>query len=97
MAKRGRKGGKQTFKRHRERGLLHSRIRRVLRAWPIGWQESRIEAGTFGGLDFRVGDDLRGFVLRVLYPDERQGRASPDAILTCSVADVIAACRRHLT
>lgn len=96
MGKRGPKGGKSTDKRRRERGLLYSRIRCVLRAWPVEWHETRIEAGTFGGLDFLVGDAQAGFVLRVLYPDEIQGRARPDAILTCSVADVVRACQRHL-
>lgn len=83
------------MRRLRQRNVLHARIRQVLRAWPVAWQEIEIGPGV-DMTEFRVGDAQAGFRLWVLYPDEREREIAPGVILTCSVTDVVQACQRNL-
>lgn len=87
-----------TIRRQQARELLHNRIRRVFRAWPVQWTEERLprEYGA-SARDFVVGDTETRFVVRVVYPDETDHFPRPGAILTTSLEMVVRLCQRNLS
>ena len=82
--------------RHDERKRIHTRIRHVLKAWPVRWTEEKIVGGPLDAVDFVVGDTETRFIVRVLYPDEACTSARPDAVQTLSRRVVVNLCLKYL-